>query len=46
MNNKNNMLFTEVFNFLINSTQFIDEMLTDIEFYAGEYVNYENGDIT
>jgi len=45
MNNKNNMLFTEIFNFLINEIQFIDEILTDIEFYAGEYVNYENGDI-
>jgi hypothetical protein len=44
MNNKNTMLFTQIFNFLIN-TQFIDEMLTDIEFYASEYVNYENGDI-
>ena len=46
MNNKNNMLFTQIFNFLINNTQFIDEMLTDIEFYAGEYIDYENGDIT
>jgi len=45
MNNKNNMLFTQIFNFLINNTQFIDEMLTDIEFYAGEYIDYENGDI-
>ena len=45
MNNKNNMLFTQIFNFLINNTQFIDEMLIDIEFYASEYIDYENGDI-